>query len=100
MKRFMLEITETGRFKLNAPAESFNQFRKEFHTIEDLKKYLIERYGKMPKGRRKVYTGKDKVIGFLYSFWNKDVSHASPNWYQTDWICCWEEELIKTYFKP
>ena len=100
---FVLTIEETGRQNLKVPAESFNCIVEYFKTKEALKNYLIERYGKMPNGKKKVYidTKKGKVIpiGFLHSYWNQDVSHNSKLWYQTDWITYFEKETIKTYFK-
>jgi hypothetical protein len=108
MKKFVLDITETGRENLKIPASSFNSFIKRFDTKEELKKYLIERYGKLPKGRRKIYyethdkeaTLKRTTIkcGFIHSFWNQDVSHNSHKWYQTDWICFWEEDTERIFF--
>jgi hypothetical protein len=99
MKTIELEIVETGRFNLKAEPQSFNKISVSFETKEELKLYLIERYGKIPNGKHKVYTGKNKAIGFLHSFWTSDISHNSPKWYQTDWIVFWEQETIKTYFK-
>jgi len=91
---YEIHITETARNSLKEEAYSFNEFRKEFHNIESAKSALVDRYGKLPKGRRKVYVDKlsDKAqeVGFLYSFWNRDVSHNSKAWYQTDWISIYE----------
>ena len=101
MKSYRLFITETGREYLKAPAEAFNSLNEFFETEQELKDFLIERYGKIPKGKRKIYVGPNanpKVIGFTYSFWNQDVSHNSHKWYQTDWIEFWKEEVTKTYF--
>jgi hypothetical protein len=98
MKQFVLDIVETGREHLKVPAESFNRIIERFETKEELKTYLIERYGKIPRGKRKVYVGNNKVVGFLYSFWNQDVSHNSHKWFQTDWISFWEENVDKIYF--
>lgn len=87
MRTFELEITETGRGSLKEEPSTFNRITESFLTLNELKEYLIERYGKMPNGKKKVYTGKEpKVIGFLHSFWNQDISHMTPKWYQTDWI--------------
>ena len=89
MKTFELEITETGRGSLKEEPSTFNRITESFLSLNELKEYLIERYGKMPNGKKKVYTGPSgasKVIGFLHSFWNQDISHMSAKWYQTDWI--------------
>jgi hypothetical protein len=85
-----LTITETARNSLREDASTFNKESVNFGNIETLKDYLINRYGKMPKGKNKVYVDRDKKavpVGFLFSFWNQDCSHNSKKWYQTDWIC-------------
>lgn len=99
MKKFVLDICETSRFNLKVPAESFNRIIERFESKEELKNYLIDRYGKIPKGKNKVYVENGKIVGFLHSYWNQDVSHNSHKWYQTDWICFWEENVDKIYFK-
>jgi len=44
----------------------------------------------MPRGTNKIYIdlekGEAEEIGFIHSFWNKDCSHDSKSWFQTDWI--------------
>jgi hypothetical protein len=83
-------ITETGRNSLREDASTFNQDVKTVNTIQEVKEYLIDRYGKMPKGKNKIYQdkkdGSSFVCGFLHSFWNQDYSHNSKKWFQTDWI--------------
>lgn len=87
MSEIKLEITETGASNLKEEPTTFNKINAVFDSIDELKEYLIERYGKMPSGKRKVYTGKEpKIIGFRHSFWNQDISHMTPKWYQTDWV--------------
>lgn len=100
MKTIKLEITETGRNYLSQPPETFDVIEESFETIEQLKKYLVERYGKIPNGRKKIYTNRNsnsEVVGFLHSYWNQDCSHNSPKWYQTDWIEFWTEESTIKY---
>ena len=94
MKKFRLFITETGRENLKVKAEAYNFINEYFDTKEALKEFLIDRYGKMPKGKNKIYTGPNnnqKVMGFTHSFWNQDISHNSHKCYQTDWIKFWIE---------
>lgn len=89
MEYFELEIDETGRNTLKDKPSRFNTIEKTFPTLEKVKEYLVNRYGKMPQGKSKIYVG-DKtpiVVGFSHSFWSSDVSHNSKSWYQTDWIC-------------
>lgn len=85
-----IEITETGRNSLKENASTFNREEKILNGVEDVKAYLIDRYGKMPKGKNKIYRDKKDgttlEVGFLYSYWNDDCSHNSKKWYQTDWI--------------
>ena len=87
---YQLIINETGRNSLKEKATHFNILQKTFENLPELKDYLVERYGKMPKGKGKIYRdikdGKAQEIGFLHSFWNNDISHNSKAWFQTDWI--------------
>jgi len=96
---FKLIINETGRNSLKEEASLFNTIDESFIELEELKNYLVVRYGKIPKGKNKIYQdnkeGKSQEVGFLHSFWNRDISHNSKNWYQTDWI-----EVRETASKP
>ena len=87
---FSLEIIETGRDTLKDNARTFNTISKRFREKEEVREYLKERYGRMPSKRNKVYMddkeGNPVEIGFTYSYWNKDCSHDTKSWYQTDWI--------------
>jgi hypothetical protein len=103
-KTIELEIAETCRNSLNEEPARFNTIHETFETTDLLKKYLIHRYGKMPKGRKKIYRDcKDAQpieVGCLHSFWNKDDwSHNSRKWYQTDWIEFYEQHTEINYFK-
>ena len=90
---YKIIIDETAR---NRPADDiendrmFNRDVITVKTLEEVKTKLIERYGKLPNRKRKIYVDDDngnaKEVGFLYSFWNKDWSHNSKSWFQTDWI--------------
>lgn len=89
---YELKITETARNCPNAESSQFNIIREQFGTKEQIKGFLTERYGKIPNGKNKIYIDdlrESKIIGFLYSFWNKDWSHASKSWFQTDWVECY-----------
>jgi hypothetical protein len=91
-----LRIVETGRGSLKEEPLTFNEEVVELPDIQAVKEALIDRYGHIPKGKRKVYIddldGKAKEIGFLHSFWNRDISHNSKPWYQTDWVSACEIE--------
>ena len=90
---YELSITETAR---NAPQldidenRVFNKTVESFQTVEQVNEFLEDRYNKIPTGKNKIYrdqkNSEPKVVGFLHSFWNKDWSHNSKSWWQTDWI--------------
>lgn len=91
-----LKISETSK------EGSFNIIRESFESKMQLAEYLIDRYGKMPGGRKKIYQDSASgaiAVGFMHSFWNQDISHNSGKWYQTDWIVFWEEICQIKYFK-
>ena len=102
MKTIELRIIETGRMSLKDQPSRFNDIEKSFETVEQLKDYLTDMYGKIPHGRIKMYKdkkdGSTVICGFIHSFWNQDISHMTPRWYQTDWIEFFEQETTKTYF--
>ena len=86
---FEIEISETSRSSLKEEPSYFNKIIDHVDTIEEVKAFLFNRYGKIPSMKRKVMTDTKQgpmVVGFLYSFWNQDISHASKKWFQTDWI--------------
>ena len=88
----MIKITieSTGRSHLKETPQLFEITHETVLDIKEAQEFLIEKYGKMPGGRNKVYVDdkdeKAKVLGFTHSFWNSDISHDSKPWYQTDWI--------------
>ena len=87
---YKLTITETSRQTLKEEPETFNQRIETFKSLDDVNRFIIDRYGKMPSQKNKVYQdkkdGTSEAVGFIKSYWNKDISHNSKNWYQTDWI--------------
>jgi len=87
---YKLTITETARDSMKDEPSLFNKETETFDTIDAVKAYLVERYGKMPSMKNKTYyDGPDGAAieaGFTHSYWNRDVSHNSKSWYQTDWI--------------
>ena len=90
-KYYEVTITETGRNTLKDNASIFNIDKNIFGALEEVRDSIIARYGKVPKKREsnKIYIDTKeglKEIGFLHSFWNRDISHNSKNWYQTDWV--------------
>ena len=102
MKTIELNITETGRNSLKDQPSIFNEFHKSFINIDDLKKFLIDQYGKIPGKKNKIYIDQNNesiCVGFLHSFWNQDCSHNSKKWFQTDWIEYFEQNTKRNYFK-
>jgi hypothetical protein len=84
-----VSISETGRSNLRDDPRLFNRLSFQCADPDEVKVLLVERYGKMPKKRNKVYidvNGKSVVCGFVHSYWNKDTCINSKSWYQTDWI--------------
>jgi hypothetical protein len=85
-----MHITETGRNNLKEEPQTFNIENKFFNSSDEIKEHLVERYGKLPKMKNKVFvdtkSGETICVGFIHSFWNQGCSHNSPRWYQTDWI--------------
>lgn len=96
MKIFVVTIDETGTNRPGQEEMYFNQIREYFKTLDEARQYIKDRYGKIPSGKRRVFVGEGTPIGFLYSFWNKDMSHNTKHWFQTDWIVVHEKEKITT----
>lgn len=85
---YKVHITETSRGKLTEDPTRFNDIIEKFKTLDEVRDYLKERYGKIPtrKQGNTIYRDPDKPVGFLRSYWNSDISHNSKAWYQTDWV--------------
>jgi len=88
---YKVRIVETGRWNLREETNTFNTESSRHTTPEEVKKYLKEHYGHLPKGKRRIYKdiikgGISEEVGFTHSFWNRDISHGGKPWYQTDWI--------------
>ena len=90
---YEIRITETGRNTLKDRPCIFNSFIESCKSKQEMEDFFVDRYGKKPQGKNKVCidtkTG-SKEIGFVHSFWNKDWSHDSKSWFQTDWIEIYE----------
>lgn len=86
---YKIRIHETGRNSLKEEPVTLNVEVKEVRTLEEVKSYLTDRYGKIPKRTPTNTTYQEPnatPIGFVYSYWNKDYSHNTKSWYQTDWV--------------
>ena len=91
---YKITIDETGRNSLREEPRRFNTETIHVATIEEARKAISDRYGKIPKRRdhNTVFQdnktdGMTHAVGFLRSYWNRDISHlpCTP-WYQTDWV--------------
>jgi hypothetical protein len=86
-----IKITETARNNPKKDVDQdkvFNHIEHNCNDIHFVKDYLTDHYGKMPSMKKKIYYDPDaEVIGFIHSFWNRDISHNSKAWWQTDWVC-------------
>lgn len=95
---YELTINETARNHLKEEPRLFSTIQESFGTVSDIKDFLVDCYGKLPRGQAKIYrdkNGQSQEIGFMHSFWNRDISHNSKAWYQTDWI-----EICKINAEP
>jgi hypothetical protein len=74
----------------------FDEAVMSFNTIEEVKDYLRNNYkGITPEAMYIDRTaGKKSMpyrIGWIFCFWNQDISHNSEKWWQKDWIELREE---------
>lgn len=113
MKQTFFEVITTctarnmGRPAHNASYQDgeyrvFDEHRKLFSTVEEVKSYLVETYGTCK--RSAMYqddnTGKAVRTGTIYHFNNEDWSHYERNkWHQQDWVTVYKTtrtpEVIK-----
>jgi len=93
---YELLIDETSRRNLKDAPVLFNQIRKEFKSLEEVKAFLIERYNKLPRNGYDVFIdgedGKPVKVGFTYSFWQDYYPYDGKKYYQTDWIVIYKIE--------
>lgn len=63
--------------------------KEGFADLEAVKAFFTDRYGKVPKGRNKVYrdlpNGECEEVGFTHSYW-EDQWGNDPALWVTDWI--------------
>jgi hypothetical protein len=90
MVSYRVIITQTGRNSMKEKPDTFNEESKLFKSLEDAKAYVKEKYGKV-KTKKPMFIdgadGKPKKIGYIFGFWNQDMSHSGGNkWFQEDWV--------------
>jgi hypothetical protein len=100
---FELEISETG---CNSPKDEprfFNSIHKSFKTIDELKTFMVERYGRIPGGKRKIYRdhkdGQSIEVGFIHSYWVDNYDKPHHKYFQSDWIEFFEQQTEISYIK-
>ena len=86
-----ITIAETARCSLRSEPQIHNEIIEYCENSNDVQSYLVNRYGKLPGGRNKVYiddcNGNAIEKGFTHSYWNVYSE------YQTDWVTF---EIIET----
>jgi hypothetical protein len=87
-----LSITQTGKsFSSKDTFSIFNSLNVQFSTIKEAKEYLKITY---PKCKRSKMFIDNLHVGYVYRFFNEDISHLPINkWIQRDWI---EFQEVKT----
>jgi len=84
---YEVKIDETYRKSLAETPHYLQQIKEECESVGAVNGFLVDHYGKMPKGRNKVYVngpdGEPVEVGFLHSYWVKDYAGS---FFQTDWI--------------
>lgn len=86
--RVVIDVTD--RAAAQEAAKYSHRDEETFKTIEEVREFLTDRYGKLPSGRRKIYQdtagGSAEVVGFLHTFWNRNDPYSSKARLQTDWV--------------
>jgi hypothetical protein len=91
MSYYKIKITETGSTR--PQDDDFSTFNFEEIVCEnksEIATKLKEHCGiKKINKENKIYCdiGSNAIeVGFVRSFWNKDLSHNGKSWWQRDWI--------------
>ena len=104
MLRYKLTIVETHSntpgSESNFGGESVTEYRDLDNLVSDLKR-MYSRFNLdslMKRNRVYIDIGDESIpVGFTVSFWNKDVSHNSKSWWQTDWVTVERMEIQSAY---
>jgi len=89
---YKLEIIETSKPSPRSTDDfdTFNIISEKFEKLKEVKELLSDRYGTDKPTNNKIYIdnkkGEAQVVGFIRTFWNKDMSHNSKSWWQEDWV--------------
>lgn len=102
-----LRITQTICARPGMKMTNIGVIECKFDDKEQLNEYLIDRYGRIPHGKNKIYvdpiikTEPPILVGFTHSYWVTDeFSRKAKKYFQTDWIECTEETLVRKPFLP
>jgi hypothetical protein len=77
----------------------FNEEELTFETLLDAVAYLDREYAHAD--RLPMYSDRgegSEQCGYVYSFKNSDVSHASKEWYQVDWVTIYHIKDMQNVF--
>jgi hypothetical protein len=98
---FRVITTQTGRNNMRASPSIFNEESKVFRNAKQVKTYLKETYGNKRGKPMYVDTKKGKTlqVGKIFGFWNSDISHNSPKWFQEDWVEVRKEKYTYPKFR-
>jgi hypothetical protein len=87
-KGIKINVTSTGRYHMREMPHIFDEKEKHFPSMKEAKKWIRDTYGKS-RGKPIYRDIGDKPVqvGYIFGFWNSDVSHYPVNkWFQQDWI--------------
>jgi len=98
MKFYRVIVNRTAKVPYSKDNYStFDYEVKEFKSLDEVNEYLSIYKGMK---RQKMYVdtknGEARHVGYIYTFRNSDISHASDEWLQQDWI---EIQEVDEYFK-
>ena len=87
-------VTEVGKNSTRDSGVAFSQYKKQFKNMEEFHAWRKQTYGnKRAKPMFRDRNGKAVKVGYIYSYWNYDVSHPKytkkggyKKWLQEDWI--------------
>lgn len=98
---------EINTIERNAPGgEPYRgqDITETFDTDDDLREYIIDRYGRVPRGHNKVYVdqpdGSVLEIGIVHTYWAAPEYSGDNSVYRTDWIMITDVvETPHTFFR-
>jgi hypothetical protein len=88
--KVVINHTSRGVDETDDDFRKFDTTDKDFSTLP-LALDFIKKQGYASKDVQKErmyvdYKGKEKTTGWIFTFINSDISHASEKWVQQDWV--------------